>query len=281
MKQYTRRFRGRMASFGVYECHADQHGVGPEQLAQHFTISVSRHGCFAIHRNGRTEIADRTQALAFNVGDVYRTSHPDTCHDDGYYLSFHRDIVLEIARRHDSRVLDRYERPFREIPLRVGPRTTLLGAELADLDSDAMPPRLEQEELALEWLDTLFADNRDRLDPVRETTLPIRSRRDLVNDAKKLIAKDPRRPLALEVVARELEVSPFHLCRTFKSLTGQSLREHIERFRLFLALEAVRDPSRDLSAIAFEHGFSSHSHFTARFRRAFGCTPSRIRRTRS
>lgn len=281
MKQYTRRFRGRIASFGVYECHAEQAGVGNEQIAQHFTISVSRHGCFAIHRNGRTEIADRTQALAFNVGDVYRTSHPDTCHDDGYYLSFHRDIVLEIARRHDSRVLDRFERPFREIPLRVDSRTTLLGAELTDLESRTTTPCLEQEELALEWLDTLFAANRDRLDPARDTALPIRSHRDLVNDAKKLIAKDPRRSLSLEVVARELDVSPFHLCRTFKSVTGWSLREHIENFRLFLALEAVRDPSRDLSAIAFEHNFSSHSHFTARFRRAFGSTPSTYRRARS
>jgi AraC-like DNA-binding protein len=33
----------------------------------------------------------------------------------------------------------------------------------------------------------------------------------------------------------------------------------------------------DLTALAFDLGFSSHSHFSAAFRRAFGCTPSAFR----
>ena len=40
------------------------------------------------------------------------------------------------------------------------------------------------------------------------------------------------------------------------------------------ALDAVLDGGDDLTTIALEAGFSSHSHFTARFRRAFGCAPS-------
>jgi AraC-like DNA-binding protein len=35
----------------------------------------------------------------------------------------------------------------------------------------------------------------------------------------------------------------------------------------------------DLSTLALEVGFSSHSHFSAAFRRAFGCTPSQFRQT--
>jgi len=33
----------------------------------------------------------------------------------------------------------------------------------------------------------------------------------------------------------------------------------------------------DLTMLALETGFSSHSHFSAVFRRAFGCTPSQFR----
>jgi len=33
----------------------------------------------------------------------------------------------------------------------------------------------------------------------------------------------------------------------------------------------------DLTMLALDTGFSSHSHFTAAFRRAFGCTPSQFR----
>jgi AraC-like DNA-binding protein len=45
------------------------------------------------------------------------------------------------------------------------------------------------------------------------------------------------------------------------------------RLRLLASLERVRagDPLVD---IALAHGFSSHSHFSAAFRAAFGMTPS-------
>jgi AraC-like DNA-binding protein len=35
--------------------------------------------------------------------------------------------------------------------------------------------------------------------------------------------------------------------------------------------------ANDLTTLAFDLGFSSHSHFTVSFRRAFGCTPSEFR----
>jgi AraC-like DNA-binding protein len=46
--------------------------------------------------------------------------------------------------------------------------------------------------------------------------------------------------------------------------------------RLRLSLEAVLEGG-DLSQIALESGFSSHSHFTAAFRAHFGVTPSTTR----
>ena len=44
------------------------------------------------------------------------------------------------------------------------------------------------------------------------------------------------------------------------------------------ALDAVLDGGDDLTAIALDAGFASHSHFTARFRSFFGCTPAALRR---
>jgi AraC-like DNA-binding protein len=35
----------------------------------------------------------------------------------------------------------------------------------------------------------------------------------------------------------------------------------------------------DITAIALEAGFASHSHFTARFKRFFGSTPSALRKS--
>ena len=48
--------------------------------------------------------------------------------------------------------------------------------------------------------------------------------------------------------------------------------------RLARTLDAVLDGGDDLTAIALDAGFASHSHFTARFRSFFGCTPAALRR---
>jgi AraC-like DNA-binding protein len=40
----------------------------------------------------------------------------------------------------------------------------------------------------------------------------------------------------------------------------------------------VLDSNLDLTSIALDAGFTSHSHFTARFREFFGLTPDALRR---
>ncbi len=44
-----------------------------------------------------------------------------------------------------------------------------------------------------------------------------------------------------------------------------------------MALEPLRDTKTELSSLALDLGFSSHSHFTETFRRTFGRTPSSLR----
>jgi AraC-like DNA-binding protein len=61
-------------------------------------------------------------------------------------------------------------------------------------------------------------------------------------------------------------------------LVGTSIYDYVLRERLAYALEAVLDSGDDLTTIALDAGFASHSHFTARFRSFFGCTPAALRR---
>ena len=83
---------------------------------------------------------------------------------------------------------------------------------------------------------------------------------------------------SIDEIAAAVGISPFHLCRTFKRGVGLTLHQYVNDLRLRAALEQVAMPDADLSAIALDLGFSSHSHFTARFRDAFGETPSAFRR---
>jgi transcriptional regulator GlxA family with amidase domain len=61
-------------------------------------------------------------------------------------------------------------------------------------------------------------------------------------------------------------------------MAGTSIYDYVLRERLARTLEAVLDCGDDLTMIALDAGFSSHSHFTARFKSVFGCAPAALRR---
>jgi AraC-like DNA-binding protein len=101
--------------------------------------------------------------------------------------------------------------------------------------------------------------------------------RDLADAAQAFLAREFARPLSLGDIADAVGASAFHLCRVFRAVTGVTLHQHREQLRLSAALERVEDGD-DLTVVALDLGYSSHSHFSAAFRRAYGRTPSSFRR---
>jgi AraC-like DNA-binding protein len=102
-----------------------------------------------------------------------------------------------------------------------------------------------------------------------------RERTELVEAAKNLLLARLTEPLSLTDLARELHVSPFHLTRVFRERTGRTLTEYLHGLRLRAAVERLGEES--LSRIAADLGYCSPSHFTDRFRAAFGAPPSQLR----
>jgi AraC-like DNA-binding protein len=96
----------------------------------------------------------------------------------------------------------------------------------------------------------------------------------LAADARALVARHFNEPLSLSRLAAHLGCSPFHLCRAFRAVTGTTLHAYQTDLRLRAALEAI-ESGRKLTDVALDAGFSSHSHFTHTFHRAFGVPPSR------
>jgi AraC-like DNA-binding protein len=84
--------------------------------------------------------------------------------------------------------------------------------------------------------------------------------------------------LTLARIARALDCSVFHLCRSFRRATGLTLHRYQDAVRLRLALERLGDGERDLSRLALDLGYSSHSHFSAAFRQSFRVAPSAARK---
>lgn len=81
---------------------------------------------------------------------------------------------------------------------------------------------------------------------------------------------------SLTEIASELGVTPVHLTQSFKQSEGIPLYRYQKLLRLRRALTRLPEQD-DITDLAFELGFSSHSHFTAAFRSEFGITPSQFR----
>jgi AraC-like DNA-binding protein len=96
---------------------------------------------------------------------------------------------------------------------------------------------------------------------------------------KEAVALAPADSWNIAKLANIANLSPFHLCHIFRQMVGTSIYDYVLQERLAQTLDSVLDGGDDLTAIALDAGFASHSHFTARFRRFFGCTPTALRRT--
>jgi AraC-like DNA-binding protein len=97
----------------------------------------------------------------------------------------------------------------------------------------------------------------------------------LIRAAKELMALDPQ-PVALGKLSAQLGVSPTYLTSLFHKAEGMPLYRYHLKLRLAEALTLL--PARDdITSVALDLGFSSHSHFTSAFRAQYGVTPSEYR----
>jgi AraC-like DNA-binding protein len=99
----------------------------------------------------------------------------------------------------------------------------------------------------------------------------------LVANAKRYISNHPAQRIRLADVGRALGVSPVYVTDVFRRVEGVPFYQFALRKRLERAIRLLPGYQADLSSLALELDFASHSHFTTAFRRAFGCTPALFR----
>ncbi|WP_349670755.1 AraC family transcriptional regulator [Lacrimispora sp.] len=80
-------------------------------------------------------------------------------------------------------------------------------------------------------------------------------------------------------IAREAGISVPHFYRLFKRLTGDTVGAYILRRRISMAANDLVDRNKSIVSIAFEYGFESHDVFTRAFRRVYGMSPSKYRKS--
>jgi AraC-like DNA-binding protein len=273
---------------GAFRCP-----VGHESFADSGPI---RNHCFVFprtavvirHKDQRPFPSDPTIATLYNKGQEYRreplSPEGDLC--DWYAVT--ADVLRDALAGRDPRAADDERRPIRFPFARIDADTYLLQRRLFAAASRSQACRerapgaqasrradpLYVEETVYELLDRVLAA------AYASGWTPYRRRRavdDLAAAACQVVGRRFREQLTVADIAADVGCSRYHLCRTFKASTGTTLHAYRDQLRLRSALNHLESPSVDLTRLALDLGYSSHSHFTASFRRAFGVTPSAAR----
>jgi AraC family transcriptional regulator of adaptative response / methylphosphotriester-DNA alkyltransferase methyltransferase len=99
----------------------------------------------------------------------------------------------------------------------------------------------------------------------------------MVEGVKDLIRKNYDKPLGLAELAVQLNISPYHLHRIFKRVTGETPAQYLRQIRMEQAKRILKHTQHPIHEIAKNVGFRSISHFVSAFQKATGLTPSEYR----
>jgi AraC-like DNA-binding protein len=245
--------------------HPRGRGHTDEQTGGH-TIVFVRRGCFVRSADGVESLLDPTVAYCMNVGEEQRYDHPHNEGDDCTSLVLRPDLIASLWGG---------ELRLPSTPLRTSPEIDLEHRLLLSAGRNGADPH-ELVERAL----MLAAGALEQSDPrpiASGRPATIRAQRAAADGVREILAGDAGR--SLPELAHELAVSPHHLSRVFRSLTGNTISRHRMRLRARAALERLAGGESDLARIAADVGFADQSHLCRVIGQETGSTPAALRRS--
>ena len=227
------------------------------------------------HRDDRPFAADATLVTLYNQGQEYQRAAVSADGDRCDWYAVAPPVIRDALADLDPGAANDGRRPIRFTFARAGARTYLQQRRLfLYVSRERAPDPMYVEEQVFDLLDQVLAG------AYRRSASPVGARSsgaDLARDCCQLLGRRFAEPLTLSEIAAALDVSPFHLCRTFRRVTGATLHAYRNQLRLRTALEQLESGGADLTGLALDLGYSSHSHFTSSFRILFGVPPSAVR----
>lgn len=251
-------------------CNGGCRHQGEEECAGATHLVFPYRGVYVRHLGRDQAVGEANQVLFFNRGEGYRVSHPVAGGDACLVLAIGEPLLRELAPR--SLLHDGAPTAFRRQRQRIDPRAQVLVALLRHSLHRNLAEPLEAESVALTLTQRAFGP---RTSHAAGASI---GRQRLVDRAKLVLATDLARRWTLAKIAGEVGCSPVYLTQVFRQVEGVPLYRYHLRLRLARALDLLAD-YEDLTALGLDLGFSSHSHFSAAFREAYGRTPSEFRQS--
>lgn len=224
-----------------------------------FQIALPYRGLFLWQVGDDEIVGDPNQVLFVKAGEPYRVQ------TRGF---------AELIITPNPEVLAELEMPehplFRRRAWRADPQLQSFRTRFLHWARSSDPDPLQAEEMLLGLIRSAMQSDDGRETPCGATTAR------LIRRTKEILQAQLSRRVLLTDVARAVGASPAYLTDLFSRVEGLSLHQYLTQLRLAHALVELPH-TNDLTALALDLGFSSHSHFTYAFRRGFGCTPSQFR----
>lgn len=250
-------------------CDGNCRHKSPEECASATYLVFPYRGVYLRHLGRNDAVAEANQVLFFNNSESYRISHPVQGGDACLSIAVREDFLHELTPKehlHDGDAV-----MFRMQRLRIDPRAQVLVALLRHSLANKSIETLEAETLTLTLIRRALGERTSHV------TRASYGRQKLVDRAKLVLSSEVSRRWTLAEIAAAVGVSPVYLTQTFAQAEGVPLYRYQLRLRLARALDLLASYD-DLAALGLELGFSSHSHFTAAFRQAYGRTPADFQR---
>jgi AraC-like DNA-binding protein len=264
-------FESETLSVGLFSARNVSAAAGEIESQDTNVVVLAFSGVFSKYdAPGRQVIGTPSHAVFIAKGAPYRIGFPGGIGDSALILKFGEELTPETIEQRGSGTALASNALLTARAMILRDR---LRDRLAVGDGDAF----ENEALALELLATSLRALRQD-DPPQDRTSTAR-RTQVIERVKEAVATAPGDNWSVARLADIAKQSPFHFARVFRQRVGISPYNYVLQERLARALDAVVDSPDDLTTIALDNGFASHSHFTARFRGFFGYTPTELRRT--
>jgi AraC-like DNA-binding protein len=252
-------------------CQGSHRQQSEEECATATQLVFPYRGVYIRHLGHGQAVAEANQVLFFNAHEGYRVSHPVPGGDASLTLAVNGPLLRELAPPRTV-LHDGAATAFRQQRLRIDPRAQALVALLRHSLRQNIADSLEAESLALTLVHRALGPR------TAHSAGASVARQRLVDRVKLVLASDPARRWTLAEIAAEVRGSPVYLTQVFQQVEGLPLYRYQLRLRLARALHLLAQYD-DLTALSGDLGFSSHSHFSAAFREAYGRSPSAFRQS--
>jgi AraC family transcriptional regulator len=270
---------GDIVKIGRFDCPANHPCFATTQPLHNNLFVLTHQPLWWRRGEGEFRFAERGAALLHRQGRQVERRDACPAGDVTNWFAIRQDVFEETLERNQLQHQHVTERTVSWLTI---PRLRLREAKLLKELKRASLPRLEIEETVLCMFDRVCRGLSSH-PPSRPASSQTRIRRQRLVDRTRLLLDSMEHDVvelknnpSLSEIANQVGSSVFHLCRVFRAECGMSLHAYRQRQKLGRAIKLMQSSRQDLTELALNLGFSSHSHFTRVFRRHLGEVPSRF-----